>query len=178
MSSGFRKNQLGHYRSLVLVFLCLALYSCSETPRSSVSGGPVSTLFTMAFPGIDGQIIDFRAFQGKVVVLDFFASWCEPCKDTAPLMERVYQNYQSQGVVVVGISLDTPGNRDAVRRFAERHGMQFPVLVDDGRIRDVTGVFSVPTTMVLDQSGMVRAKIMGARRDLYDRVSREIDSLR
>lgn len=164
--------------SLVLVFLCLAMCSCSNDSRPVSPGSAAPDLFAVSLPDINGRPVDFGAFQGKVLVLDFFASWCEPCRETAPLIERVYQTYGQQGVVVIGVSLDTPGNQGAVRRFADRHGVRFPVIVDNGRIREVTGVFSVPTTMVIDQSGKIRAKIMGARRDLYERVSREIDALR
>jgi thiol-disulfide isomerase/thioredoxin len=178
MCPTYWKSQLRRWGSLALVFFCLTSVSCSNDRTPPAPALPLGSLYEIALEGTDGRTIDFKSFQGKVIVLDFFASWCEPCKDTAPLVERVYQEYGKRGIVVLGISLDVAGNRNAVNRFAGKHGITFPVVIDDGRIREVTGVFSVPTTIVLDQSGTVRAKIMGARRDLYDRIRRELEALK
>jgi len=136
------------------------------------------SLYTITLPGNDGKMVDFSTFQGKVVVIDFFASWCEPCKEIAPQVERIYRQYGQKGVVFVGVSLDVSGNRDAVWRFVERHNILFPVVIDDGRIREKTGIFSVPAVMVIDAAGTPRARIMGARRDLYEQISRQLDTLR
>lgn len=170
-------NQLRRWNCLVLVFLCLVLSACQEQ-QSSKPGESVSSLYSIALRDNDGKMVDFSAFQGKIVVIDFFASWCEPCKEVAPQIERIYRQYGQKGVIVVGVSLDVSGNHDAVRRFVKKHNMPFPVVIDDGRIREKTGVFSVPTVMVIDAAGAPRAKIMGARRDLYEQVSRQLDALR
>lgn len=172
----YLKNQLRLGNCLALVFLCLTLSACKEQ-QPAKPGESVSSLYSVALPGNDGKMVDFRAFQGKVVVIEFFASWCEPCKEIAPQIERIYRQYGQKGVVVVGVSLDVSGNHDAVRRFVEKHKIPFPVVIDDGRIREKTGIFSVPAVMVIDASGTTRAKIIGARRDLYEQVSRQLDTL-
>lgn len=172
----YLKNQRRYAGLIALVFLCLAIIACSK--ESTPPEQPLTSFYEIALADTDGRMVDFKTFKGKVVVLDFFASWCEPCKETAPLVERIYKQYTGQNVVVLGVSLDVAGNRSAVQRFAGKHGITFPVVIDDGRIREVTGVFSVPTTIVLDRSGSIRAKIMGARRDLYDHIQRELDTLK
>jgi peroxiredoxin len=91
----------------------------------------------------------------------------------------VHTEYASQAdVAVVGIAMDTPSSLEAVKLFVKRHGITFPSAIDDGRIREITGVHMVPTTLILDQKGVVQARIPGARHDLKERISREIDRLR
>ncbi len=173
----YLKDQLGRWHCLMLVFLCLTISACTEhQPAAPRESG--SSLYSIALPGNDGTMVDFRSFQGKVVVIDFFASWCEPCREVAPQVERIYRQYGQKGVVVVGVSLDVPGNHEAVRRFVQKHNIPFPVVIDDGRIREITGIFSVPAVMIIDAAGTTRTRIMGARRDLYEQVSRQLDTLR
>jgi cytochrome c biogenesis protein CcmG, thiol:disulfide interchange protein DsbE len=95
-----------------------------------------------------------RTLRGKVVVLNFWASWCVPCKQEAPLLETVAERYRSAGLVVVGV--DAQDFRGDARRFIERHGLTYPVVRDDGGSTlthyDVTGF---PETWFVDRAGRV-----------------------
>jgi cytochrome c biogenesis protein CcmG, thiol:disulfide interchange protein DsbE len=95
------------------------------------------------------------SLRGKAVVLNFFASWCEPCKREAPALEKVWRDYRSQGVVVLGI--DSGDARGDAMRFLAAHGVTYPVVVDPNETlaRGKYALFGFPTTYVLNANGRI-----------------------
>jgi cytochrome c biogenesis protein CcmG/thiol:disulfide interchange protein DsbE len=95
-----------------------------------------------------------RAYRGKVVIVNVFASWCAPCKTEAPALERAYKRITSQGAVVVGVTWrDTAPDAE---RFVRDHGLTYPVLRDvDGSFASQLGLQGVPETFVLDKRGRI-----------------------
>jgi cytochrome c biogenesis protein CcmG/thiol:disulfide interchange protein DsbE len=100
------------------------------------------------------------SLEGKAVVLNFWASWCIPCKEEAPFLEDVWQKHRKRGLVVVG--LDAKDFRADARRFAERFGLTFPLLYDGpGDSTSRFGVTGFPETFVIDREGRVVAAFKG-----------------
>ncbi len=90
------------------------------------------------------------------VVLDFWATWCQPCAQSLPEMERVGRRWKERGLTVIGVSIDGPRNQSRVRPFAAKLGLTFPILFDaDGGLQRDYQVTAVPTTVVIDTSGRV-----------------------
>ncbi len=98
-------------------------------------------------------------FTGKPVVLNFWASWCPPCRDEAPLLEGFWQKYRSQ-LMVLGIAVkDAPKDSE---NFARQYGMTFPSLIDlEGRLMIEYGVYGQPETFVIDKNGIVLLRHVG-----------------
>jgi len=96
--------------------------------------------------------LELASLRGKVVVLNFWASWCVPCKEEAPALERIWHEYRSKGVVVVGVdSEDFSGD---ARSFMSRYGITYPVVREEGRdLYGPYGITGVPETRVIDRSG-------------------------
>jgi cytochrome c biogenesis protein CcmG, thiol:disulfide interchange protein DsbE len=114
-----------------------------------------------ALERLDGEgELALSSLQGKAVVLNFWASWCLPCKDEAPYLEQVWQDNRERGLVVVG--LDAKDFRRDARRFADRFGLTFPLLFDGpGDKLGSWGVTGFPETFVLDREGKVVQAFLG-----------------
>ncbi|HSW61907.1 MAG TPA: TlpA disulfide reductase family protein [Dissulfurispiraceae bacterium] len=164
--------------SLALVLLYLAVSACAQREEQVIRGGSVGAFYSISLADLSGASVAFQSYQGKILVIDFFASWCGPCKDTAPAIQAIHREFGSrQDIAVMGVSLDVESARDAVKIFVKRHGVTFPVFLDNGKIREVTGVYMVPTTLIIDKNGAVHARLPGAQKNLKERIAREIDQL-
>jgi peroxiredoxin len=124
---------------------------------SEVTG--VAPAFTLT--DLEGKPVSLSEFRGKVVVLDFWATWCPPCKREIPDFVDLQKEYGSQGVQIVGIALDEP---DKVKAFARQNGMNYPVLLgtDDVSLR-YGGIEGIPTTFIIDKSGKIVNTFEGYR---------------
>lgn len=126
-------------------------------PPAEVSGA--APAFTLV--DVNGRSVSLSDFKGKVVVLDFWATWCPPCKREIPDFIKLQSEYGSKGLEIVGIALDQP---DKVRAFARENGMNYPVLLGSDEIAaQYGGVESIPTTFVIDKSGKIVTKFEGFR---------------
>jgi thiol-disulfide isomerase/thioredoxin len=114
--------------------------------------------------GFCGSIQEILAqHQGKIVVLNFWASWCEPCKAEIPIFIELQKLYESQGVQVLGISVDVPEDRRLAQRFAKRAGLNYPILYD-GRMEQMRPLGladSIPATAIFDRGGERRYRVIG-----------------
>ena len=123
-----------------------------QTPPPKV-GAPAPAFALGRLTG-DGDL-SLRSFRGKTVVLNFFASWCNPCKREAPVLERLWRRDRSQGLVVLGV--DSNDSRGDARRFVHVHDLTYPVVFDhDGRVASNRyAVANLPVTYVLNSKGQV-----------------------
>jgi cytochrome c biogenesis protein CcmG/thiol:disulfide interchange protein DsbE len=120
---------------------------------------PAAPDFTLDRLDGDGEL-QLSALEGKAVVLNFWASWCIPCKEEAPFLEEVWRENRHRGLVVVG--LDAKDFRTDARRFAKRFGLTFPLVYDGpGDSTGPYGVTGFPETFVIDREGRVVAAFAG-----------------
>ncbi|MGH8068541.1 MAG: peroxiredoxin family protein [Candidatus Entotheonellia bacterium] len=116
-----------------------------------------------ALPDLEGKARRLSDFQGKVVLLNFWATWCPPCRAEMPSMETLYQAYQNQGFVILAVSSDVQG-ASIVQPFMVEYRLSFPALLDmTGRVSGMYGVRSIPTSYLLDRQGRVVSREIGAR---------------
>lgn len=102
-------------------------------------------------------------FKGRVVFLNFWATWCEPCREEMPSMERLYRTYKDRGLVVLAVSLDSQG-ASVVRPFLKQFKLSFPVGLDPRMaVRERYGVWAVPSTFIIDRAGKRVLFANGAR---------------
>jgi cytochrome c biogenesis protein CcmG/thiol:disulfide interchange protein DsbE len=112
-------------------------------------------------PSLDGGTASLADYKGKPVLLNFWASWCEPCKAEAPVLERAHARLRRAGGAVLGVTVSDQS--DDSRAFLREHGLSFPSLRDvDGRLGDDYGTTGVPETFVIDRDGRVAAISRGS----------------
>jgi len=117
------------------------------------------TAFTL--PDISGKQARLQDFRGSVVLLNFFATWCGPCREEMPSLEQLYQAYAGKGLVVVGISSDVQG-QDVVEPFVKKYALSFPVLLDpESTLSKPYRIRGLPTVYLLDKHGRVAGMHVG-----------------
>lgn len=147
----------------VFALMACLLGACSQ--GGAVEIGDAVPDFSLA--DMNGKTTGISEFKGKVIILDFFASWCPPCREEIPDFVELQKAYGAQGFTVVGVSLVTP---EESKEFAKKMGINYPVLVDDGKVSMAYGpIRSIPTTFVIGKDFKVAKKYIGYRsRDIFE----------
>jgi cytochrome c biogenesis protein CcmG/thiol:disulfide interchange protein DsbE len=138
----------------------LALLVWSVVHQQHAPGvGSTAPPFTL--PRLEGPgTVSLASYRGKPVVLNFWASWCEPCKSEAAVLERDWTSYKNRGVVFLGV--DYHDLNSEARRFVSAHALTFPMLADgSGSVTGRYGISQVPETYVLNRQGQVVAHLRG-----------------
>jgi peroxiredoxin len=127
----------------------------------------VAQLFALSLPDPDGREQHLGQWQGKVLVVNFWATWCPPCVEEMPDLQRIRNEYVARGVEVVGIGIDSP---DKIRRFRDQQGLTLPLLVagfSGSELAQSLGnqVAAMPYTVVIDRGGRVAQRKLGRIQD-------------
>jgi thiol-disulfide isomerase/thioredoxin len=144
----------------------LAGYFASQVWRDASPAATSTALLDFALLDIDGREHWLSEWQGKTIVLNFWATWCGPCKEEMPLLLEAHRRYQEQGVRVIGIAIDT---RDAVAAYAREQRITYPLLIGDEAGLPIMSRFgnslgALPYTVILRPDGTIAAKKLGAYR--------------
>lgn len=141
----------------LLVLLVLLSLPGQAGPQNVALGTPAPAL---ALPALDGGEVSLASLQGKPVLLNFWATWCPPCRKEMPLLESTYQRYRAAGLQVLAVNLAE--NPVTVRAFRDRYGITFPILLDaDGKATERYRIIPLPTTFFIAGDGRVLDKVEG-----------------
>ena len=148
--------------AVALVWVGMAVMRPSFPPGQGGSQALMPTAapdFTLS--GLDGQLVRLSDFKGKVVILDFWATWCPPCRAELPHFKALYSKYRTQGLEIVGVALDD-GGASVVRPFVQAQGITYPILIGDEKVTQAYGgIRGIPTTFVIDREGQIVNKYVG-----------------
>ena len=153
-----RKKNLITMFSILFISLTVGLVSCSGqggTPGSKAPG--------FVLEDLEGAEVSLAKYKGNVIILDFWATWCPPCRMEIPHFQELYEEYAGQGLVIIGIALDR-GGASVVKPFVDSNGVTYPVAIGSREIADAYGgIRGIPTTFIIDRQGNIVDKAVGYR---------------
>jgi len=136
--------------SFFLILLIFFSVSCQNLERSGLAPGNNAPDFTL--PDLSGERVSLSDFRGKVVLLNFWASWCAPCVVEMPALERAYNQLKDRGFVVLAVAIDDDLN--AIKEFQKDLGLTFPILLDNtSRTKNRYKISGYPETYIIDAEG-------------------------
>lgn len=158
------------YRPVIVLILIVAsvfiFYALDKTESSlDPAGQPTIAVGLPApdfiFPGLDGKDIRLSDHRGKVVLVNIWATWCPPCVEEMPSMERLYQQFKGDKFEILAVSIDASGYK-AVAPFMKRHNLTFPALLDPQAATQVPyRTTGVPESFIIDSEGILVRKVIG-----------------
>ncbi len=154
--------------AIALVGFVLALQYCPTMARPA----PDFTLPVVSPDGhLGGDRMRLADQRGKVLLVDFWATWCRPCQASTPILVRLANRYRARGLVVMGVNVDE-GAPDMVGPFMRHFGVTYPVLYDDGQVQSAYAIRALPTAVLIDRQGRIRHVHTGLadEHDLADQI--------
>lgn len=148
-----------------------------QTKEPAVAAGELgSRLPDFKLQDLRGHQISSAEFAGRVVLVDFWATWCQPCKKEMPGYQKLLDQYGSRGFAVVGFKFDTMADVEDPVKFARRIGVRYPLAIATDELKQrFGGIEGLPTTLLYDRKGILRKKIIGF--EYTDAVEADLKSL-
>ena len=158
---------------LTAMVMALAMWPAASKGADTGVCAPARKAANLNFTlkDVQGKNVALSAYKGQVIMLDFWATWCAPCKVEIPWFVELYKKYQSQGFVVLGVSVDD--SVDKLKPFVAKFKMNYPVLIGDGRddVKDAFGpLVGFPTSVLIARDGTICSTHIGyAPRERFER---------
>lgn len=151
---------------LLIICTSVLMVGCGEQdslqPLSSTGAGKGQVAPNFTLTDMQGQNVSLTDLKGKVVILNFWATWCPPCREEMPSMEMLYRKFKDQGLVILAVNVEQDGAK-LVQSFLQRTPYTFPILLDgNAEVQNLYKVFRFPESYIIDRNGNVVEKVIGA----------------
>jgi peroxiredoxin len=167
-----QEAQRVNFQSIMLIFMIIfgvgiivllqtkdSSFNLSIKPR--LEKGVPGPIFNL--PGLDGKMVSLDNYKGKVVLLNIWATWCPPCVDEMPSMEKLYQELKGEAFEILAVSIDVLGAKEVIP-FMKKYKLSFPALTDtNGAIKSLYQTTGVPESFIIDKDGIIVEKVIGPR---------------
>ncbi|MFZ3218290.1 MAG: TlpA disulfide reductase family protein [Candidatus Acidiferrales bacterium] len=155
---------------MLILLAGAAMTGCRQRPapisratQAALRAGEIgSQLPDFTMKDLSGRDISSASFRGQVVLVDFWATWCQPCKKEMPGYQKLADRYHRQGFAVIGLKSAVMADTENPERFARRIGVRYPLVVATDDLAEKFGpIQGLPTTMLYDRHGVLRYKVIG-----------------
>lgn len=168
---------------LSILILVLPAAGCEKKPsmrdKSAAEAGAEGLAHDFVLKDIAGKDLQLSSLKGKIVVLEFWASWCPPCKASIPELNAIQEKYRGKGVEVLGISIEEADNiGDKLAAFSKKHGITYPILIGNEQVQKNYHVISIPTTFLIGKEGKIEKIITGYTDSIEKQLSEDIERIR
>ncbi|MDQ4076232.1 MAG: TlpA family protein disulfide reductase [Chloroflexota bacterium] len=180
---------------LVLPLLLIVLVSCGgssgDSDATSVSNGPTTgeahveegevrvgePAPTFRLPTMDGRVLDLEEMEGKAVIVNFWATWCGPCRVEMPELQAAYERFHDHGLEIIGVEVASSGNAEQSAEFLQEVGVSFPTYRDENNLMEDQYIKrpALPTTVFIDRQGIVRFVQIGPMTEAF--IEEQLDAL-
>ncbi len=158
-----------HRKTVIFVVCCLLFISVAFAMGEKVA---TSNSLDFTLKDLNGKKHTLSDYKGKYVFLNFWATWCPPCREEMPYMQRVYNSWDKSKYVMLAV--DIGESRSKVKAFAKKNKYTFPILLDhNGKVAKKYGVRGIPATFFVDKKGKVVGKVVGSRHWNLNMIKRE-----
>jgi peroxiredoxin len=166
-------------RICVLAFLAvfaLCPVSCKKAEEQAVIESGKAFDFTLT--DLNGSAVRLSDLRGKVVIIEFWATWCPPCKESVPELNKVTETFRDKDFRLIGISVDKGGEAlSNVRTFVKENAVAYPVMVDSGKVNVAYAVSGIPAMFIIDKEGRIVKRHNGFFPGLARTLSKEVEEL-
>ncbi len=173
---------------LLITILSISLFACSkktndsnltslELPNDFIPKDNRKNAIDFSLSTIDGGFVSLKDFRGKVVLLDFWAEWCGPCKMVTPIIVSLYEKYKNNGFIVIGMNLDDESDFDKVINYVKKSKITYPITIKGFSIAQKYGVKGIPQFFLIDKDGKVALAITGFIQTLEKDLTSSIEAL-
>lgn len=171
-------NRTGRISAILLsLLMVITLLSAADTSLADDAFKPGEKAKDFTLPDMAGKQVALSQYKGKVVLLNFWAMWCRPCRAEMPSMEKLYNAYREKDFVILAVSMDRK-EKNEVSEFVKKNGYTFPVLLDpDSTLSENYKVPYIPATFLIDRQGQIVSREYGARNWDSAAVRGKIDEL-
>jgi len=151
---------------LLLNWDLIGLRNKETAPIGSLGQDPLSAP-AFILPDLNGNKIDLRSFKGKVILIEFWATWCGPCREEIPYLNELHKKYNREGLAVIGISMDRK-EPEEIKKFLEKLGVDYPNLMGNETVYEAYShlpglgpLHGIPATFLIDRQGRVSQRFLG-----------------
>ncbi|MEA3348159.1 MAG: redoxin domain-containing protein [Pseudomonadota bacterium] len=166
----------GFIAACLILFIATMLTGCGDSGSEKAKVPKVVPDFTLT--SLDDELLTRDSLKGKVVLLDFWATWCAPCRAAIPHLITLHETYKDQGLEVIGVSLDQGGRSDVVD-FVKRNQIPYPVALGTNNpiTKDMGNITSLPTIILLSKQSAIEFKVVGFNAEIANKLESKLKKL-
>ncbi|MCK4417036.1 MAG: TlpA family protein disulfide reductase [Candidatus Latescibacteria bacterium] len=145
-------------KALLFILIALILSSCGKEKKQGQAAETAKRAPDFSATDLEGKKVSLSDFRGKVVLLDFWATWCPPCREEIPELQKIFDEYKDKGLVIIGASSESS---EKIRQFKQKMGISYPLLKVATKVFSAYQVRGIPTTYIIDKKGYIQHREVG-----------------